>query len=214
MVKKEMITLFQTQLPRYLCRFVAAAPGESEWAAVEAVTLADTVTFEPYEENTQVQSCWDADGLYIRFTCQDRHVAATLLGRDEPLYEEDVVEVFIDESGDGSRYLEFEVNPNNALFDARIANDLNGTIQIDSDWDAQGIRTSVTPGQGRDLFVYDIFIPHVNFGRPPTPGTEWRVNLYRIDEDRQGIRHYLAWSPTGRLNFHLPAFFGRWTFMN
>ncbi|MDB4867883.1 MAG: hypothetical protein JWR03_2216 [Cohnella sp.] len=196
---------------QYNCRLLPRAPTDKDWAVQEEISLKDTVTAETYQEATTVKACWDDSRVYFRFICEDRYVRASLFGRDEPLYNEDVVEVFIDQQGHGLRYLEFEVNPNNALFDAVIDNDLKGTIKADTTWDAQGVVTSVA--KSHDGLIYDISIPHENFDSIPEAGTQWRVNFYRIDEDLDGVRHYLAWSATGAVNFHLPDRFGVLTFV-
>ena len=66
--------------------------------------------------------------------------------RDEPLYEEDVVEVFIDPFGGGTTYYEFEVSPRGVLFDALIHNTLDGNKEVDTAWIAEGFQAEVTQG--------------------------------------------------------------------
>jgi hypothetical protein len=124
---------------------------------------------------------------------------------------EDVVEIFIDEAGNGRHYKEFEVSPHNVLFDALIDNDLVGSIQLNKEWEAEGIKTSVEK-VNMNRYVYTINIPLTVFSVIPKSGLEWRVNFYRIDDDPQGNRHYWAWSPTGKLNFHVPFRFGKLVF--
>ncbi|MDQ8739226.1 hypothetical protein [Paenibacillus sp. LHD-38] len=58
------------------------------------------------------------------------------------------------------------------------------------------------------IWLYDIKIPFIDLGNPPSNGTEWRWNLFQIDKNLQGERHYWAWSPTGEVQFHLPQYFG------
>ena len=43
--------------------------------------------------------------------------------------------------------------------------------------------------------------------RPPQPGRELRLGLYRIAH-AQPARMYYAWQPTGQTTFHVPEAFG------
>lgn len=178
---------------------------ESVWGRVPAQPLVDVVTGAGTRVSTTVQACRDSEALYIRFECEDDHVVSDYTKRDEPLYEQDVVEIFLDEEGAGRRYLELEISPHNVVFDALIKND-EGRIHVYTEWDAAGMETSVdVQGVKR---VYVIKLPFVHFAALPEAGTKWRVNFYRIDESPEGKREYQAWSPTGAVDYHLPAHFG------
>ena len=63
--------------------------------------------------------------------------------------------------------------------------------------------------------IYDVRIPfaHLDDASVPKPGTVWHWNVFRIDDDRDSIRHYWAWSPTGKVNFHIPQQFWELVFM-
>ena len=152
--------------------------------------------------------CWSPEYLHIRFVCQDDYVVSDFTERDQPLYEQDVVELFIDEHGDGRNYIELEVSPHNVIFDALIHNNGDGSELItDVTWQLEGLQTAVeVDRQGHR--VYLIHIPAINFKSPLMKGVCWKVNVYRIDENVQGEREYQAWKPTGAVNFHIPARFG------
>ncbi|NBD23864.1 carbohydrate-binding family 9-like protein [Paenibacillus glycinis] len=191
----------------YRCRFVEpAAGGGIPWDDIATVELSDVVTGEAPALRTAVQACWTGAELRFRFACEDDHVVANMTGHDDPLYEEDVVELFLDELGTGMEYFEIEVSPRNVVFDARIRNDAHGAKTIELDWHAAGMETAVREeGATR---IYEIAIPFANFARVPAAGTAWRWNAYRIDEDRTGVRHYWAWRPTGAVDYHIPRCFG------
>ncbi|MBP3964988.1 carbohydrate-binding family 9-like protein [Paenibacillus lignilyticus] len=175
---------------------------DSEW-----MLLRDTVSGDAPTEWTKVRCGWTADALLIQFLCEDEHIVSDYSERDEPLYNQDVVEVFIDEDGRGTHYIELEVSPRNVVFDARITNDGSGSVGIDTDWDIEGLHTEVSEVQAGQ-WRYDIRIPASTFKQPLEAGLRWRVNFYRIDERRGGIREYQAWQPTGLVNFHQPQRFG------
>ncbi|WP_165822652.1 carbohydrate-binding family 9-like protein [Paenibacillus montanisoli] len=193
----------------YVCK-KASAEGEisGEW-----VELRDTVSAEAPAEWTKVRCGWTTDALLIQFLCGDSHIVSDYTERDEPLYNQDVVEVFIDEAGSGTGYLELEVSPRNVVFDARIANDGSGTLGIDTSWDIEGLHTNVSEVEA-GVRLYDIRVPAGSFAQPLEAGQRWRVNFYRIDENRAGVREYQAWQPTGLVNFHKPDRFGTLLFEN
>ncbi len=186
-----------------ICKYVKIE--DHSWESLHPEPLVDVVNGEKVEEPTQVRTCWNEEALYIQFECSDDYVVADLTQRDDPLYDQDVVEVFIDEEGMGKRYLELEFSPLNVVFDAKVENK-DGKVIVNTDWDADGLETDVfTEGNKR---IYLIKLPFSNFEKTPEEGTEWRINFYRIDEDRNGKRHFQAWSPTGAVDYHISSRFG------
>jgi hypothetical protein len=152
----------------------------------------------------------------------DRDIWSTFRERDEMLSEQEVVEMFIDPFGLGKVYYEFNISPHNVIFDAVILNKMvppDGPRDIVGlrEWNCPGLRTAVTVDGELDsrrpvsrhwdveaaVPLAELVPPHC----PPRLGDEWRLNLYRIDraEDRD---EYQAWSPTGRIDFHMPWSFG------
>lgn len=194
----------------YFCPYVETK-SDILWDRIEGVYLIDVVTGCNPQLKTLVKACWNESNVYFRFVCDDDYIVATMKNRDDPLYQEDVVEVFIDVNGSGESYKEIEISPNNIIFDAHITNDLQGHITIDKSWDAKHIKSSVQ--HVKDQLIYDIMIPNHNLEKFPTKGSVWKVNFYRIDEDSKGVRSYSAWSPTGKVNFHIPQAFRSIRFM-
>lgn len=188
--------------------------GNIDWDRYEAVALNDTVTGLAAKEATEVRACWSSEYFYVRFVCQDSHIVSEYQHRDDPLYEQDVVELFIDEAGTGMEYIELEVSPNNIVFDALIQSDGRKSItSSDVKWNLAGLQTSVEHDDKGNL-MYEIRIPAANFKNPLQAGRSWNVNFYRIDEDTQGNREYQAWSPTGEVNYHIPSRFGKLEFVD
>ncbi|MGZ6123764.1 MAG: carbohydrate-binding family 9-like protein, partial [Myxococcales bacterium] len=70
---------------------------------------------------TEARLLWDDDHLYVAFLAADSNVSGAFFKDDEKLYTSNVVEIFLDASGDGSQYDEIEVAPTNALFDASFS---------------------------------------------------------------------------------------------
>ncbi|MBB6671382.1 carbohydrate-binding family 9-like protein [Cohnella nanjingensis] len=185
------------------------------WAEAEEAVLLDSASGSAPEQGTRAKLRWDDLYLYASFRCEDREVHATYTAFNEPLYEEDVVELFVSHDGDLKRYLEFELNPLNAVLQYAIFNDLNGSIFPYARLDNRVI-SAVRRDDDRRITDYELAIPLTEFASaahiPPRPGDEWRLNLYRIDRSPGRPSELTAWSPTGKPNFHLPAAFGRLIF--
>jgi hypothetical protein len=172
---------------------------------------------------TAFRACWSEQRLYLAFHCVDRDIQGTYLQRDDPLYEEEVVEAFLCPTGDLRHYYELEVSPRNVVFDARVFSpDLNrATMQVDTVWDCAGLLTAVKRnlprswGEADRWWSVEMSIPFAAFSEiaPPQPGSSWRVNFYRID--RADPPEFTAWSPTLEVpaNFHVPQRFGRLLFV-
>ena len=177
------------------------------WEQIAGVELVETVTGQSCTDTTTVRSYWWEDMLCFQFVCLDQYAVSDFTQHDDPLYEQDVIEIFIDELGTGKRYIELEVSPNNILFDAIIYNDGDGNIlATDLAWQAINLQTHVV--QENDYYIYYVGISAENFQQPLNQGKGLKVNFYRIDEKEDGTREFQAWSPTGAIQYHLPAKFG------
>jgi len=142
----------------------------------------------------------------VRFGGRDRGVVATLTGRDDPLWKEDVFEVFLFPETSATLYYEFEVNPLGALFDARIESPegRRETMKVDVAWNCAGFSARVRCRPDRWSALLRIPLAPLS----ATPVALWRSNFYRID--RGPPEEYSAWSPTGAdpPDFHRPDRFG------
>ena len=87
--------------------------------ALPAVQLRDARTGSAPRLATAVRVGLRDGALCVRFDGRDAGVVATLTQRDDPLWTEDVFEVFLAAEDPPRRYFEVEVNPLGALFDAR-----------------------------------------------------------------------------------------------
>jgi hypothetical protein len=160
----------------------------------------------PPRLSTSVRVASRGGDLLVRFDGRDRGVVATLTRRDDPLWKEDVFEVFLSPAHAPQVYFEFEVNPLGALFDARIESPQGRreTMLADVSWNCRrfSARVQLRPDRWSALFR----IPLAAMASGPTP--VWRANFYRID--RGSPDEYSAWSPTGAdpPDFHRPARFG------
>ncbi|MGG1517012.1 carbohydrate-binding family 9-like protein [Paenibacillus oryzisoli] len=200
--------------PLYVCAHmeIDSFPSFDDelWERLSSINLRDTVSGGKPRLSTTVESFWNREraAIYFRFSCEDDHLVSTMTNHDDSIYEEDVVEVFICETGDLAWYKEFEVSPTNVKFDAIIHNDpLHPPIQVGRDWHADGWKTATRYVHGRYMSIWEI--PFCNFtGGIPSAGDVWRMNCYRIDRGNGHPDEYTAWSPTEILQFHTPNKFG------
>ena len=131
---------------------------------------------------TEVAVTWDERHLYVAFACSDPDPWARQTERDARLWEEEVVEVFLDPDGDGRQYAEIEVSPTNVVVDLLIAAPRAGGPNARS-WNAAGLETAVRRHAGG--WVAEMAIPWAALAgagvtTAPAAGAEWRVGLYRI----------------------------------
>ena len=175
-------------------------------AGPPAGQLRDAVSGAAPQQGTSVRAVWDAEELRVLFHAEDTHAWATMTERDAPLYEEEVVEVFLDPVGDLESYFEIEVNPLNAVLDLVLRRNRSGYVK-DFAWHCEGLRTAVT--KSATAWCVEIAIPFRSVTTaPPQAGDRWRVNFCRIDRPPGVPRELTAWSPAARANFHTPERFG------
>ncbi len=180
------------------------------WALAVTADLNDAATGDAPERPTRLSLAWTPEYLFVAFACRDDGPTnARLTVRDANLWEEEVVEVFIDANDDQRTYYELEWNPLNTLFDAFVINhDKHWLLR---DWTMAGIQHAVK--RGKDGWAVEIAMPMAEFGEaaqlPPSVGDVWRANFYRIDRSPSATgREMTAWSTIGRYNFHASDAFG------
>jgi hypothetical protein len=190
---------------------------EEPWAVPPAcvpVALRQAVDGSAPRLETSVAAYYDDDVLTIVFQADDEEAfVATYLGHDEPLWKEDVVEVFLAPSG-LTPYFEIEVNPLGTTFDARIdsPDGIRATMTTDLAWTCTGLFAAMRR-EGRAWYVV-IRMPFASLGAAPRSGDEWRANLFRIDRSAAHGDDFSAWQPTLKnpADFHVASAFGTFRF--
>jgi len=169
---------------------------------------------------TSVAAYHDGRTLYALFSgADDEEVVASMLQRDDPLYEEDVVELFLapDET---DVYFEIEISPAGTIFDARIVSPagIRAGMRVDVGWTCEGLTSMVRLDRrsGSEATLETLVsIPFESLvSAPPPPRSRWRANFFRIDRSSAHGDAYLAWQPTGKTpaDFHVTAAFGELEF--
>lgn len=181
------------------------------------VSLVDSATGNPPRLATTLHVYHDSVRMYFIFNGTDDHVVATHTLRDSPLYEEDVVEIFLSPE-DLESYFEIEVSPRGTIFDAAVHSP-DGTrksMKVDRGWDCD-LFTAVRFTRALDgslIFSTVVAMPFSCASRQaPQAGDSWRANFFRIDRHSDGDE-FTAWRPTAKSppDFHVPAAFGELVF--
>jgi len=156
----------------------------------------------------------DDTHLNVLFQAEDDGIVATHLVHDAPLYEEDVVEIFI-APVDAAHYFEIEVNPLGTTFDARIdsPNGTRASMRVDTGWECAALFAAVRKMPGRTDTIVRIPFASIE-ASPPSGGSEWHANFFRIDRSKSHGDEFSAWSATFKdpPDFHVTSAFGRLRF--
>lgn len=191
------------------------AAWEEAWAGVPPLSLSLSDGSGPAEQPTTLRLAWDDRALHVRFDCADRDAWSTYRRRNDPLYQEEVVEVFLAPGeSDPPRYAELEVSPAGVLFAALVHNphgDRTG-MEVDLGWRCDGLAWAAGPSDNRQDWWAGLAIPWAALLAAPCRPLPrlWRANFYRIERPRDGAAELSAWAPTWArpADFHRPACFG------
>jgi hypothetical protein len=201
-------------VPRSPARWnTQADPATWQWDAVSPLPpfiLADGGG--PAAQQTTTRVCYDDQALYVRFDCDDRDIWGSYTRRDDPIYDEEVVELFISPSAAApTRYYEFEISPNGVLLDAIIHNPTSkrADLVIDTSWNPT-IHWQAERADAAGRWCAILIIPWEVIAPVGELPNTWRANFYRIERPRDAAPEFSCWSPTltEPADFHKPAFFG------
>jgi Carbohydrate-binding family 9 len=155
---------------------------------------------------TSIIPYYDDDFFTVVFDTDDDDIVATYLDHDAPLWQEDVVEIFIAPEG-LTPYFEIEVNPLGTIFDARIdsPDGVRATMKTDLAWTCDGVFAALRRDDGKRMQIV-IRIPFAVVKK----SEEWRANFFRIDRSASHGDDFSAWQPTMKTppDFHVTAAFG------
>jgi Carbohydrate family 9 binding domain-like len=177
---------------------------------------------EPYR--TRFQACWDPLALHVRFDAVDDSPWHTMATRDDHIWEEEVVEIFLDLDGSGVNYAELEISPANVVCDLRVERPAPSVKSL-TEWDWLGMASTVVPLRdahgGAEGWTALARLPWEGLGTlssqaasrvPPKAGDRWHFNVFRIKRPggpkaRNAGAVYAAWSVPDGQSFHVPAKF-------
>lgn len=182
--------------------FILSGKGDAqEWKKAEWTELPHRAGLNMY--TTRVKLLYSETGVYGLFYCEDRRITSTLREDFSDLYNEDVVEVFFWTDERMPLYFEYELSPHNFELPILVPNS-HGDFFGWRPWHYEGNRmTRHSTDITEKSWTAEFFIPYTLLKPlqqvPPTKGTRWRGNFYRIDYD-EGSSEW-SWQLT-QSNFH------------
>ncbi len=191
----------------------AAFSTEDPWAiplACFPAALRRATDGEVPRQGTLVTAYYDDTFLTVLFRADDDEIVATYWNHDDPLWQEDALEIFLAPEG-LTPYFEIEVNPLGTTFDARIdsPDGVRATMKTDLAWTCEGLFAALRRDDQRTWQAV-IRIPFASLSARPEPGGVWRANFFRIDRSTHHGDDFSAWQPTLKTppDFHVAAAFG------
>jgi hypothetical protein len=184
---------------------------------------ADAIAYGTAPFATTFRALWSAEALFVRWDVIDDRPWWTMTHRDDRLWEEEAVELFLDLDRSGTHYAEVEISPANVVCDVHLIS--ASPRRMDLAWDLDGLQTNVVMNRGDAGLLtgwtavarlpWDGFrsLPSArSIDLPPRAGDRWRFNVFRIKRPggpsapEEGAI-YAAWSPVPGATFHEPAAF-------
>lgn len=180
---------------------------------------------------TRMKMLWDDDYLYIGAELEEPDVWAKLTAHDSVIFRDNDFEVFLNPTGDGLKYFEFEINALNTGWDLFLDKPYNQHGKADNGWEMPGYKSAVAidgtlndpsdrdKGWSVELALpWPAFVERSGKGRPKA-GDQWRMNFSRVEwqvrvvegkyEKVPGTKEdNWVWSPQGVVNMHVPEKWG------
>jgi LmbE family N-acetylglucosaminyl deacetylase len=199
-------------------RAALLAADDAAWAEAAAIE------WGPAAYTTRFRAAWSDEALFLRYDVTDPSPWHTMTKRDEHIWDEEVVEIFLSPDGSGRDYYELEINPVNVVCDLRMVSAWPNQ-KGDIDWNLAGLETRVHPrkdGTGKTTgWTATALLPWAGLRAlpsartvavPPNPGDRWRFNVFRIERpggpsapQKDGV--FAAWSQPSVKTFHDAAAF-------
>ncbi len=135
---------------KYICHrsdskvHIDGVASEKCWKNAEQVWFVANEN-EPLKERSWFKACWDANHLYFFCYMEDKDIIGHMIKRDDHLWHEEVIEIFLDADNNPKTYYEFEWNPLNTLLDLYVLNPncTRDVIRQWWSWNCEGIKSFV-----------------------------------------------------------------------
>jgi hypothetical protein len=180
---------------------------DAAWA--RALTYTNMFSFntrEPGGPATTWRLLWDTENLYVAYTCADPDVVAPIRARDDAVYNDDCVEIFILPQFRFRTYWELVVNASGSIFDSvecKLADEWG--LTLDPAQDIDGVQVAVQvhgtlnqPGDIDEGYTVELAVPfrqlpgYARLG--PKAGDRLHFMLVRLDRSGERLAAY-AYQP-------------------
>lgn len=195
---------------------------ESSWNSVKySDDFADIRGFDfpAPTMKTNVKMLWDNECLYIGARLEEKNITGDITGRDEIIWKNNDFEVFIDPYSDGKLYYEIENNALGTVMDLLMDKPYSEGGVFIMNWDCKGLQLAVSydgtlnnPKDTDKAWFVEMAIPFAALQRDfkdPRASKVWRINFSRVEWlVKGGPEENWVWSPTGKVDMHMPAKWG------
>lgn len=202
--------------------FQVTGEGRSEdWNKTEWIDLRKQDNGKS-DYKAKVKVLYSDSGIYFLFSCEDKKLTSTIKGDNLDIFTEDVVEVFLWTDENFPVYFEYELSPMDYELPIMVPNNggkFFGWLPWHYDGDKKTRHATAVRGGRKESgaavegWTAEFFIPYKLLAPlsnvPPSAGTKWRANMYRIDYDN-GATHY-SWQKTSG-SFHEYEKYGTFLF--
>lgn len=188
--------------------------SEKAWKKAVPVALMFPWDFQTgKKQRTTVKLLHDENNLYVGYECEDNDITAILENRDDPVYKDDCVEIFINTNSKADHYFGFEMNARGVLYDYFFAypekHDM--TPNLEGVLLKTNINGSLNQSTDQDRsWTLEVAIPFKSLNSIPKKGDHWNIQLNRWDGTEPN-RRLSMWSNSGmkKANPHNPERFGK-----
>jgi hypothetical protein len=204
---------------------------EADWDRAAVLPLRQHLGRATPILSTTAKLLWTPTHLYLAFTADDPDPFSPYTKRDEPLYQGEAYEIFVDADGDGAapdgEYVELQASVHDVHFDSAFAGGRRQHMEVGYDVPFETKTVVVDSAQGRQVGKQVGKQVHQEWAIPvaalrgipagePRAGASWHINLFRLERKRRGDvvvgAEASAWSPPLSNDFHNVARFGVVTF--
>lgn len=201
--------------------------NKKEYTKIKDLHFKHSVGGEPVEEETLVMMKYSDKYLEVKFECRDNpRIEQNYFTKDNTkMYTQEVFEIFISNGElSNEKYIEIQINPNNALFLSKIKNTYKTDKKFSSDFidtTTSDVSHYVEKKIEENIWKGYLRIPMEMLKYPNAISKDtYRINLYRIISNADHANKnwmnnsdnstFACWSSTFSKNpqFHSPDHFG------
>ena len=189
---------------------------------------------------TRVKMLWDDQFLYVHAELEEPHVWGTLTKKNSTIYHDNDFEIFLDPTGGGVNYYEFEVNALGTIWELTLDKPYRRGGKPTLGTNLASLKSAVhvdgTVNDSRDTdrkWTVEVAIPVHELGGIKVPaklpikvGDEWRINFSRVHWSYELVdgkyvkvpkekkpEDNWVWSPQGAIDMHIPEKWGKVRFV-
>jgi len=181
--------------------------------------LVDVVTGKSVSHKAKVKLQWSEKFLYILFDVNDDHIWGTFRNNDDPLYEQEAVEIFMSYGEETPKeYFELQFSPNLVKYDAWVkiptGSRHDKSFSVNVGWNFEKLEFEQEIDASGDEVKKGVWQTYVKIPAAEIKGSDFkkgdilRGNLFRIDgHPKQNSFQALSPNFEKTPNFHTPEKF-------